>query len=68
MTALLYILLILLGYAALTVWVAHLTRAFRLRQTPLTIALLALPPALCAHCDFLPAPAACCLWPFCSSA
>ena len=47
MTALLYILLIFLGYAALTVWVAHVTRALRLRQTPLAGALLSLPLALC---------------------
>jgi len=46
MNALLWLLLVLLGYAALTVWVAHLMRALRLRQTPPAVALLALPPAL----------------------
>ena len=44
MAAFLSALLILLGYAVLTLWVAHVTRAFRQRQSPLGIALLALPP------------------------
>ena len=48
MTAFRYLLLILLGYAALIIWVAPLTRAFRLRQTPLAGALLVLPRPSCS--------------------
>ena len=54
MNALFWLLVVLLDYAALTLWVAHLTRAFRLRQTPLAISLLVLPPALWLIVVFFP--------------
>ena len=54
MNAFLSLFLVLLGYATLTVWVAHVTRAFRLRRTPPALALLALPPALVLIVVFFP--------------
>ncbi len=46
MKALFGFFLVVVGYAALTVWAAHLTRALRVRQTGLVVALVALPPVL----------------------
>ena len=52
MNAILWLILLLLGYAALTLWVAHTMRAFRLQQTRLSVALLVLPVALLIAAPF----------------
>lgn len=44
MNALMWIIPLALLYVSLTVWVAHLTRGFRTKQTKLTAVLMALPP------------------------
>ena len=53
MNAILWIILVLLGYAALTFWVARVMWAFRLRQTSLSVALLALPVVLLVAAPFV---------------
>ena len=53
MNAILWIILVLFGYAALTLWVACVMRAFRLGQTPLSAALLGLPVALLLAAPFV---------------
>lgn len=55
MNALLWLVLVLLGYVSLTVWVAHVVRAFRLRQIGLGVTLLVLPPLLLVLAAFFPA-------------
>jgi|YelNatPaOPRAMG01_1025707.scaffolds.fasta_scaffold15820_3 multiple sugar transport system permease protein len=54
MKAIFWVCLIVIGYASLTVWVAHIMRAFRLRRMGLAIALLFLPIILLAVAPFLP--------------
>src|SRR5579871_3742184 len=51
-----WIVLIVLGYGALTLWVAHVMRALRLGVRPLAIALLVVPVVLLLIVPFLPAP------------
>ena len=53
MNALLWIVLVLTGYAALTYWVARVMAAFRFRQTALSGALLALPIVLLLVAPFV---------------
>src|SRR5689334_13335058 len=57
MNLLAWIALVLLGYAALTLWVAHVMRAFRLRQNGPAACLLALPVLLLFIAPYIPAPA-----------
>jgi len=54
MTVISWLFLVVFGYAALTVWFAHVMRAFRLKQIPLVIGLLAVPPVLLVVMPFLP--------------
>ena len=51
-----WLIVIVLGYGALTLWVAHLMRAFRLRHSGLAFALLGLPLVLLGAMPFLAAP------------
>jgi ABC-type glycerol-3-phosphate transport system permease component len=54
MNAIIWLILIILGYAALTVWVAHIARAFRLRRGGLIAGLLILPLTLILIVIFFP--------------
>src|SRR5579884_678314 len=47
MNAILWLVTVALGYAALTLWLSQIMRAFRTRRTPLAVALLVLPLVLC---------------------
>ncbi len=53
MNAIISLILILIGYTVLTLWVAHTTRALRLKQKSLAGALLALPIILIVFSPFL---------------
>lgn len=56
MNAFVWLILVVGGYAALTLWVAHSMRAFRFRQTGLSAALLATPVVLLLVIGLVPAP------------
>jgi len=47
MSSVLWIIVVICGYAALTLWLAQCLRAFRTKNKPLAIALLALPVVFC---------------------
>ncbi len=53
MNAIISLILVLIGYGVLTLWVAHTTRALRLKQRALSAALLLLPIVLIAISPFL---------------
>lgn len=56
MNLVIWLLLVLVGYAALTLWVAQTMRAFRIRETGLAVALLCLPLVLLLVVPRLAAP------------